>query len=187
MDFEYIVAIGGFQMNTAEFIAKSLTESKEYINRAIQGLTPDELSFRVKPYCNSIAFLLWHLARVEDMWINKALLAEKEIYESQGWFKKFGTPAQDFGFGYDVKKLDDWPVPGLEMLQAYAAAVREKTHNYLGGVNEKTLDEAKDFGWNKGTTGSALSHLITEVGEHTGQIGYIRGFLKGIEPPPPRK
>jgi uncharacterized damage-inducible protein DinB len=176
-------------MKTTEFIAKSLGESKEYISRAIQGLTSDELSFRVKPHSNSIAFLLWHLARVEDLWISRNLLAAKEIYETGGWYKKFGTPAQDSGFGYDVKKLDEWKAPSLDLLQAYAAVVREKTLDYLAKLDEKTLDEAKDFGWSKGTTGTALSHLVTEVGEHTGQIGYIKGIMRGIEtlPPPPKK
>ncbi len=173
-------------MKTPDFIAKSLTESKEYIERAVRGLTADELSFRIRPSCNSIAFLLWHLARVEDLWINRNLIMEKEIYDAGGWFRKFSTPPQDSGFGYDVKKLDEWPVPSLELLRAYAAAVRQKTLEYLAGLDDKALEEARDFRWDKGTVGSALSHLVTEVGEHTGQIGYIRGILKGIEPLPPR-
>ena len=176
-------------MKIAEFIEKSLTESKGYIDQAIKGLSADELNFKPKPHSNTIAFLLWHVARVEDLWINRNLLGGKDIYESDGWYKKFGTQAQDSGFGYDVKKLDAWPVPRLDLLQAYAAAIRQKTMDYLSTFNEKTLDDAKDFGRRKGTTGSALSHLVTEVGEHTGQIGYIRGIMKGIEPPelPPRK
>lgn len=176
-------------MNVTEFIEKSLGESTGYIDQAIKGLSQEELAFRIKPHSNSIAFLMWHLARVEDLWINRILLGEKELYDSYGWFEKFGTPARDSGFGYDTKKLDAWPIPKLELLQAYAGAVRGKTQAYLKTLNENDLDEAKDFGWNKGTTGSALSHLVTEVGEHTGQIGYIRGIMKGIEPqaPPPRK
>jgi uncharacterized damage-inducible protein DinB len=173
-------------MEIKDFIQKTLAESKEYIDQAIKGLSADELAFRPKPHSNSIAFLLWHLARVEDLWINRNILGEKEIYASYEWNKKFGTPAQDNGFGYDVKKLDTWPVPKLELLQAYATAVRGKTQAYLNTLSENTLDEPRDFGWRKGTTGSALSHLVTEVGEHTGQIGYIRGIMKGIEPPPPR-
>jgi uncharacterized damage-inducible protein DinB len=172
-------------MKTSEFIVKTLTESKEYINLAIKGLTPDELSFRPKPHSNSIAFLLWHVARVEDFWISRILLGGKEIYELDCWFEKFGTPTQDSGFGYDVKKLDAWPIPKLELLQSYAAAVRGKTQEYLSTLYGKKMDEAKDFGWSKGTIGSALSHLVTEVGEHTGQIGYIKGIMKGIDPPPP--
>jgi uncharacterized damage-inducible protein DinB len=176
-------------MKITELLDKSLSESEEYINRSIKGLLPDELSFQVKPHSNSIAFLLWHVARVEDLWINRIIMGGKEIYELEGWYKTFGTPAQDSGFGYDVKMLEAWPVPKLELLQSYATAVRGKTEECLKNLNEKVLDEPRDFGWSKGTVGSALSHLVTEVGEHTGQIGYIRGIMKGIEPlaPPPRK
>jgi uncharacterized damage-inducible protein DinB len=176
-------------MKTSEFISKSLKESKEYIDEAIAKLSEDELSFQPKPHSNSISFLMWHVARVEDLWINRSLLGTKEIYESGDWYKKFGTPAQDFGFGYDIQKIAAWPIPKLELLHSYAAAVRRQTEDYLNTLNEKSLDDAKDFGWSKGTVGSALSHLVTEVGEHTGQIGYIKGILKGIErlPPPPKK
>jgi uncharacterized damage-inducible protein DinB len=173
-------------MKLNEFILASLTESKEYIDRAINVLSEEELSFQPKPHSNSIAFLLWHVARVEDLWINRILQGGKEIYESEGWHKKFGTPAQDSGFGYDINKLKSWPVPSKTLLEDYAGAVRRKTRDYLAILDDKKLDEGKDFGWRKGTIGTALSHLITEVGEHTGQIGYIKGIIKGIEPPPVR-
>ncbi len=175
-------------MKAIEIITLSLEENNEYVSNAIKGLSRDELAWSPKPHSNTIAFLLWHLARVEDFWINRILLAGKEIYESAGWYKKFGTPAQDSGFGYDVKKLKAWPVPTLKLLKDYAAVVRKQTLAYLKSISEKQLDEPRDFGWRKGTTGSALSHLISEVGEHSGQIGYIKGVIKGIEPlpPPPR-
>jgi uncharacterized damage-inducible protein DinB len=171
-------------MKANEVIRQSLEENRQYITGAIKGLSKDELSWKPKDHSNSIAFLLWHVARVEDLWINRILLAGKELYESEGWYKKFGTPAQDSGFGYDVAKLKAWPVPKLELLKEYAAAVRKQTLAYLKSVNEKILDEERDFGWRKGTTGSALSHLVSEVGEHSGQIGYLRGVMRGIEPPP---
>jgi uncharacterized damage-inducible protein DinB len=176
-------------MNVVQFIEQSLSENKEYTARAVKGLSSEELAFRPRPDSNCIAFLLWHLARVEDLWINRILRQEKEIYEAEGWYKKFGTPAKDNGFGYDVKTLDAWRAPGLKLLQDYSAAVRVKTMAYLNTLNEKKLDEPRDFGWRKGTVGSALSHLVSEVGEHSGQIGYIRGYMKGIEPlsPPPKK
>ncbi len=174
-------------MKTTEFIVASLIESQDYVGQATKGLTADELSFRVKPFCNSIAFLLWHLARMEDFWTNRILSGGQEIYETEGWYKKLGTPARENGLGYDVKKLDEWPAPALELQQSYAAAVRQNTLDYLAKVDEQKLDEDRDFPWSKGTIGLALSHLVTEVAEHTGQIGYIRGILKGIEPSPPPK
>jgi uncharacterized damage-inducible protein DinB len=172
-------------MKASEMLLKSLDENSTYVENAIRGLSADELAWSPRPHSNSIAFLMWHLARVEDLWINRLLLVGKEIYESEGWYKKFGTAASDNGFGYDVEKLSAWPVPKPELIGEYVVAVRKKTVSYIEPLTEKQLDEAKEFGWSKGTTGSALSHLISEIGEHSGQIGYIRGIMKGIEPTPP--
>lgn len=175
-------------MKATDLIAMSLEESSGYVSEALKGLSPAELAWRPRPHSNSIAFLMWHLTRGEDLWINRILLGEKDIYESAGWYKKFGTPAQDTGFGYDVAKLDAWPVPALSLLKEYAAAVRAKTLAYLKSLTAVKLDEPRDFGWRKGTAGSALSHLVNELAEHSGQIGYLHGIMKGIQPlPPPPK
>jgi len=176
-------------MKATDFVAMSLEESSGYISMAVKGLSQAELAWRPKPHSNCIAFLMWHLTRGEDLWINRILLEKKELYESEDWYKKFKTPPQDSGFGYDVAKLDAWPVPLLSLLQDYAASVRRNTLAYLKTLTAAGLGKARDFGWRKGTTGSALAHLITEVAEHSGQIGYLRGVMKGIEPlpPPPKK
>ena len=177
-------------MKATDLIVKALDESSEHVSRATKGLTRDELAWRPRPHSNCIAFIMWHVARGEDLWINRILLGGKELYESDGWYKKFKTQPQDSGFGYDVAKLDAWPVPSLSLLKEYAAAVRAKTLVYLQALNAAGLDKPRDFGFMKGTTGSALSHVVNELAEHGGQIGYIRGIMKGIEPlppPPPKK
>ena len=172
-------------MKANEIVLKSLEETTGYVADSIKGLNAYELAWCPVPHSNTIKFLMWHLARVEDLWINRILKSGKELYESEGWYKKFGTPAEDSGFGYDVAKLKTWKPPTIELLQGYASAVRKATTKYLKTLTEKQLDEPRDFGWRKGTVGSALTHLISEVGEHSGQIGYIRGIIKGIEPLPP--
>ncbi len=171
-------------MKATELITLSLKENEEYVNDAIKKLSQDELAWRTKPHSNSIAFLMWHLARVEDLWINRILKGGKEIYEAEGWYKKYKTEIQDNGAFFDEAKLKAWPVPTLKLLKEYAAAVRQTTLAYLKTLNEKDLDEPRDFTWMKGTNGTALSHLISEIGEHSGQIGYIKGIMKGIENPP---
>jgi len=171
-------------MNAIELIILSLKENQGYVDDAIKNLAQDELAWSPKPHSNTIAFLMWHLARVEDLWINRLLKGGKELYEEQSWFKKFKTEIQDNGAFFDEAKLKAWPVPTLQLLKEYAAAVRQSALVYLKTLTEKQLDEPRDFGWRKGTVGWALSHLISEVGEHSGQIGYIKGIMKGIENPP---
>jgi uncharacterized damage-inducible protein DinB len=172
-------------MNAIDIILQSLEENEKYVQDALKFLTEKELAWSPEPHSNSIIFLMWHLARVEDFWINQALKGGKQIYETDGWYKKFKTAAQDGGMGFDVAKLKAWPVPSLKLINEYKAAVRKIAVAYISALTEKQLDEPKDFGWNKGTCGWALNHLICEVGEHSGQIGYIKGIMKGIEPPPP--
>jgi uncharacterized damage-inducible protein DinB len=178
-------------MKATELVLKSLEEDGQYIADAVKGLTASELAWSPVPHSNSIIFLIWHLARIEDLWINRVLKSGNELYESENWYKKIGTPPEDNGFGYDVDKLKLWRPPALALLQEYTSAVRKTTVKYLKTLTEKQLEETKDFGWRKGTVGWALTHLVSEVGQHSGQIGYIRGIIKGIEPlpppPPPQK
>jgi uncharacterized damage-inducible protein DinB len=171
-------------MTAIELVISSLEENQGYVNDVIKNLTADELAWSPQPHSNTIAFLMWHLARVEDLWINRLLKSGKELYETEGWYQKFGTEVQDSGAFFDIAKLKAWPVPSLKLQKEYAAVVRKSTLAYLKTVTEKQLDEPRDFGWMKGTTGWALSHLVSEVGEHSGQIGYIKGIIKGIENPP---
>ncbi len=171
-------------MKAIDIIIQSLEENEKYVQDALKLLSEEELAWSPEPHSNSIIFLLWHLARVEDLWINRILKGGKDRYETEGWYKKFGTPAADTGAGYDVAAIKAWPVPSLELLNMYRAVVRKAAVAYISSLTEQQLDEPKDFGWSKGTTGSALKHLVSEVGEHSGQIGYIKGMMKGIEPPP---
>jgi uncharacterized damage-inducible protein DinB len=171
-------------MNAIDLILASMEENDGYIEDAIKKLSAEELAWRPKSHSNSIVFLMWHLARVEDLWINRLLKSGKELYESENWYQKFKTTAQDMGGFFDEAKLASWPVPELGLLKQYKAAVRKSTLTYLKTLDEKSLDEPRDYGWMKGTVGWALSHLISEIGEHSGQIGYIKGIMKGIENPP---
>ena len=171
-------------MNAIDIILQSLEENDKYVQDTLSFLTEKELAWSPEPHSNSIIFLMWHLGRVEDFWISQVLKRGKQIYETEGWYKKFNTTAQDSGMGFDLAKIKTWPIPSLELAEEYRAAVRKITVAYIKSLTEKQLDEPRDFGWSKATTGWALKHLICEVGEHSGQIDYIRGIMKGIQQPP---
>jgi uncharacterized damage-inducible protein DinB len=171
-------------MDLKQFIVSSMTENRDYVARAVEGLTLDELAFRPERHSNSIIFLLWHLARVEDIWINRVLKGGPELYQADGWYAKFGTAPQDMGYGFDADKLDEWPVPSLALAKAYADAVRPATLAYLKDLDLSKLDTKLLHHGNEMTVGGALAHLVTEIGEHSGQIGYLRGLQRGIEQAP---
>ena len=173
-------------MEARELILKSLTESQGFLTRALDGLTQEESTWKPKAECNSIVFLAWHLARVENVWINRVIQQKEELYEAEGWREKLGTPAKESGYKYTLEQLQAWPVPKLELLWGYANSVREKTMAFLQSVNSEKLSEVIVHGESSHTAGAILTHLLTEIALHVGQIDYLRGMLRGMDRPDQR-
>jgi len=169
-------------MEAIELITKSLEQSMGDVNKALDGLTQQEVSWSPKPDCNSIAFILWHMVRVEDMFVNRMIQGKAELYESAGWAGKMGTPPGDSGGGgrYSLEQLQAWPVPKLETLQGYRNAVRNNTLSLLKTITPSKMDELPTSTRFPGSIGALLSRMITEIAEHSGQIAYLRGQQRGI-------
>ena len=104
-------------MEAKELLLMSLEHSQGYLTKALDGLTQKEIEWKPKNECNSIAFILWHTARVEDYFANRVILHGKELYETDGWQEKLGTPVK--AAQYTSEELQAWPVPKLEILQDY--------------------------------------------------------------------
>ncbi len=169
-------------METRQVLMKSLEESQQYLARALKELTKEDIAWTPKADCNSIIFILWHLARVEDSWINRRLRNTEELYESEGWRERLGTPVNESGGRYTAEQLQSWSVPKVEIVQGYASSVREKTIDYLASLDSAKLSEVVLPGQRFEDVGSILSHLVTEIALHAGQVDYLRGMIRGLQP-----
>ncbi len=169
-------------MDLKQVLMKSLEESQGYLTEALRELTEEDITWTPKAGCNSSIFILWHRTRVEDIWINRILRNSREVYESEGWQERLGTPVKESGFQYNATQLQSWPVPKVEMVHRYASSVREKTTALLSSLDGTKLSEVARPGHKYDTVGSILSHLITEIALHVGQIDYLRGMIRGLQP-----
>ena len=169
-------------MDIKDVLLNSLEESQSYMNKSLNELNTEEFSWSPRPDCNSVIFIYWHVARTEDMWVNRIIKGGNDIYEVDGWEQKLGTPPGEMGYGYDEEKLKSWPAPDIEVLKKYAEAVRETTVNYINSIDEEELSREVALRTRKITVLGSLSHLITEIALHAGQIDYIRGMIKGLNP-----
>ena len=169
-------------MEAVELIVKSLEQSRGELTKSLDGLSQQEAAWSPKPDCNSIAFILWHVTRVEDMFVNRMIQGKAELYESAGWQVKLGTPAGDTGGGgrYSLEQLQAWPVPKLEDLVGYHNAVRASTLALLKASTPSKLDEMPASSRFPGSIGSLLDRMITEVAMHSGQVAYLRGQQRGL-------
>ncbi|MEE8470751.1 MAG: DinB family protein, partial [Dehalococcoidia bacterium] len=53
-------------MKVNDFALQDLNEAQTALTQAIDGLTQEELMWQPQPGANHIAFILWHMLRVED-------------------------------------------------------------------------------------------------------------------------
>lgn len=149
---------------------------KEAVHATVEGLGREQLTFRVDPEANTIAWLVWHLTRIEDDHI-AGLASSPQVWHTDGWVERFGLPfpADDHGFGHrsaDVAAVD---VPA-DLLLGYHDAVHARTVDYLRGVKEPEYDEIIDRSWDPPVTRAVrLVSVVGDTLQHAGQAAFVRG------------
>jgi hypothetical protein len=60
----------------------------------------------VDPEANSIAWLVWHLTRIQDDHV-AGVAGVEQVWTSQGWGERFGLPfdPRDTGYGHRVRGI----------------------------------------------------------------------------------
>ena len=119
---------------------------------AVDGLTDEQLAHRITPDANSIAWLIWHTARVQDAQIAHAAGTE-EVWLTGGWVERFALdidPA-DHGYGHTSEQVGKVRA-SAELLADYLRASHEATVAYLRMVTEADLDEVIDRSWDPPVT-----------------------------------
>lgn len=176
-------------MDLKTFIADTLEECKRRLYRTLRGLTPEELAWRPGAEANSIGFLVWHIARVEDRWLARFPQAGTEVWIRDGWAQRCGLPDGDTGVGYTAEQVTHFRMPPLAEVQAYFDAVRQETLAYLQCLDASDLEVAPkrspfaevgvlpdDF-----TIGRMFRQLIGEENQHLGHVAYLRGLQRGLD------
>jgi len=166
-------------MDAKELLLRSLEQSHGYLTKALDGLTQEEATWSPSPESNSIAFILWHTTRVEDFFVNRVIQRGKELYETEKWQEKLGTPIK--AYGYSVEELQAWPAPKLEILIEYAESVRQKTLAFFNSIHPEKLSEVPRPDRSPDSIGATLEHMATEIALHVGQIAYLRGVQRGLD------
>ncbi|QIX25898.1 DUF664 domain-containing protein [Nocardioides sp. JQ2195] len=165
-------------MNTADLLIDGFGRSLEGGTAALEGLTEQQLTHRPGPEANSIAWLLWHLTRVQDDHV--ADVAELEqVWTAQGFVERFALPfpPDDTGYGHSSEQVGAVRADA-GLLAAYLAAVHEQTVGYVAGLGDADLDRVVDTRWDPAVTlGVRLVSVVDDCAQHVGQAAYVRGLL----------
>ncbi|MCZ4123046.1 mycothiol transferase [Streptomyces sp. H39-S7] len=167
-------------MNSAELLADAFGRVRETVHGAVEGLTADELTARLDGEANSIAWLVWHLTRVQDDHVAD-LAGTEQIWTAQGWFDRFQLPFATGATGYG-QHSDDVAAVRVDtpaLLLGYYDAVHERTVGHVRGLADADLDRVVDENWTPAVTqGVRLLSIISDDLQHAGQAAYIRGVLR---------
>lgn len=164
-------------MEVLDFIEQALGQAREATLQACQGLPQDRFRWQPSPKANSAAFLLWHIARVEDFWTNRYIRRQPELWQSSRLYQRFGLPERDTGFGFDVSKLDQFPLPDRDGLLEYMKEVRENTLSYLRSLDAQKLEEVPRPDRPEFTIGRVFRQLICHENQHAGAMEYLCGLM----------
>ena len=164
-------------MTSTDLLTDAFGRIREAVHQAVDGLSREDLGFRVDEDANSIAWLVWHLTRIQDDHI--ADVAEVEqVWTAGGWVDRFALPLDrlDHGYGHSAKQVGAVQADA-ELLTAYHDAVYEQTLRFLEGISDSDLPRIVDTRWDPPVTLAVrLVSVISDDLQHAGQAAFIRGI-----------
>src|SRR6058998_1612102 len=92
------------------------------------GLSEDQVRRRPDPRVNTIAWLLWHAARIEDVGVNGFVADRPQVLDDEEWLGRMKLVRRDVGTGMDDSEVDELSLTiDLNALRGYWDAVTRRT------------------------------------------------------------
>ncbi len=167
-------------MTSADLLADAFGRIRDVVHEVVEGLSPEQLAFRLDAAANSIAWLVWHLTRIQDDHVADAAQAA-QVWTSQGWAERFGLPLDRLatGYGHRSAEVAAVRVKSGELLTGYYDAVHEQTARYVERLTDADLSRIVDESWDPPVSlGVRLVSVIADDLQHAGQAAFLRGILE---------
>lgn len=165
---------------TKDVLARAYSWIDELVRRSVEGLDPGGLAFRPAADANSIAWLIWHLARVQDHHISE-IAGREQAWISEGWAGKVGMEPDpsNTGYGHSSEEVAAIGPEHVDGSLDYLCAVSQRTMDYLATVDADELDRIIDHSYDPPVSvGVRLVSVIGDCFQHLGQVQYIRGLYE---------
>ncbi|GAA4373774.1 DUF664 domain-containing protein [Actinomadura verrucosospora] len=167
-------------MTSAELLTDAFDRIRQVVHGAVGGLSGPQLARRPAEDANSIAWLVWHLTRIQDDHV-AGVAGTGQVWTRDGWADRFALPfdASDTGYGHTP---DDVAAVRVEadLLTGYHDAVHARTVRYVSALTDADLPRIVDRAWDPPVTLAVrLVSVVSDDLQHAGQAAYVRGLLRG--------
>ncbi len=169
-------------MSATDFMAQTL----EFVHRGFlgagDGLSEEQLHFVPEGQSHSIAWCMWHGARIEDLFFQQIFQGTPSEWETGGWAAKTGLPEKGFGTGQPVDEAKRVRIASRDAFRDYQSRVAELATTYLSSLTDADLQREVKLGERTETLGQSINlHLVIHLNGHRGEINLLRGMM-GFEP-----
>jgi hypothetical protein len=166
-------------MTPAELLKDAYGRIVEGGTAVVDGLTEAQLTHRLDPEANTIAWLVWHLTRVQDDHVAD-VAGNEQVWTAQGFAERFALPFETGATGYGQSSDEVAQVRvGAELLADYLRATHQATISYLETLGADDLDRVVDESWDPPVTlGVRLVSVVEDDLQHLGQASLIRGIVE---------
>jgi hypothetical protein len=167
-------------MGSADILVDAFSRVREIVHQVVDGRTHDQLAFRVDSEANSIAWLVWHLTRIQDDHVADVAQTE-QVWTAGGWWQQFGLPfaPSATGFGHSSDDVAAVQVRSADLLTGYYDAVHDATIRYLNRLTEADFARIVDRSWDPPVSLAVrLVSVVSDDLQHAGQAAFIAGVVR---------
>lgn len=110
-------------------------------DEVVEGLTEAHLRWQPSAGANSIAWLLWHMTRIEDVTMNLLVAGQPQVVDEPQWLGRLGLSRPDVGTAMGDSEVAEVSARlDLAALQDYRVAVGRRTRMTISTLQPHELD-----------------------------------------------
>jgi uncharacterized damage-inducible protein DinB len=165
-------------LSSADILVDGFDRILDEVRDVVEDLSEDQLAWRADDAANSIAWLVWHLTRVQDDHVAE-VAGHPQVWVADGWADRFELPFElaETGYGASPKQVEAVRADA-DLLVAYHEAVHAKTVEYVRTIGDDDLPKVVDDRWDPPVTLSVrLVSVISDDLQHVGQAAFVRGLI----------
>ena len=149
-------------MTSIDVLVDSFQRIRDAVYPAVNGLSSEELAFRPDSESNSIAWLVWHLTRIQDDHV-AGVDGSEQVWTAGGWADRFALPLDpgDTGYGHDPDAVAA-VTADARLLLGYFEDVHERSLGFLAPCPRARSDPGS-------------GRELGPTGDHGGPPGERRG------------
>jgi uncharacterized damage-inducible protein DinB len=165
-------------VSTVDYMKQALRFIDRGFAEADKDLSDEQLHFVPEGQTHSIAWCMWHAARIEDFFFQRVYGGGQEEWRTGGWAERCGLPDRGFGTGQSTEEAQSVHIGDRDAFHAYQAEVHRLAMAYFDTLTEADLDRETKLGDTVEPLGHSINlHLTVHLNGHRGEVNMLRGML----------